>query len=301
MSERSPLTHKTNTRLERSIPSAFLVEEYQKSYGIDVSSYFEGLPFISIHQCEDTGFRFYSPSNIDGDSFFYEQLQQFPWYYMSWKWEHEVVKNSLSPQDKVLEIGSAQGAFVERLKDEGFQATGLELNTKAVAIAKEKGLKVYGDTIQQHALTNEEAYDVVCSFQVMEHIADTKTVIDASITALKKGGKLIISVPNNHSFIRHSPNSILNMPPHHMCLWDEVSLTNLQKLFPLTLDTLAYEPLQSYHYGVVWSNGVQSVFKNRLLVKIVNRITTLLQMHKLVALRKSSIVGHSIIATYTKV
>ena len=300
ISPSSPLTQKRNTRFERSISCDFIIEEYKKSYAIDVSEYFKGLKTISIYKCEETGFRFYTPANIDGDSFFYEQLQNFPWYYMNWKWEHEVVKNSLNKNDKILEIGSAQGAFIETLKKEGFQITGLELNAKAVAIAKSKGLTVYDETIQKHAFNNKEAYDVVCSFQVMEHIADIKSVIDASIAVLKKKGKLIISVSNNNSFIKNSPNSILNMPPHHMCLWDEFSLTNIQNIFPLTLDKLVYEPLQPYHYNVVWSNWIQSTFKINILVKIINKISIVLQMHKLVSLNKENIIGHSIIAIYTK-
>jgi SAM-dependent methyltransferase len=296
----SPLTRGKNVQFERNISCAFLVKEYMRKFSIDVSKYLDGLKSVSVYRCNDTGLRFYSPSNIDGDSVFYEQLQAFPWYYMNWKWEHEEVQRIISKNDKVLEIGCAQGAFVEVLEKSGVKVSGLELNSTAVKIAQSKGLTIFEETIEQHALNNREAYDVVCSFQVMEHIADLKSVIESSLHALNKGGKLIISVPNNNSFIKNSPYDILNMPPHHMCLWDGSSLKNIQNYFNLSIEKIIYEPLQPYHYGNYLYCKLYALLKNRFLVNTIFKVTTLLHMHKLLSLVRNKIPGHTIIAVYLK-
>ena len=58
----------------------------------------------------------------------------------------------------------------------------------------------------------------------MEHIYEIKDVLEASVKALKKAGNLIICVPNNDSFIKNDEANILNLPPHHTCLWTKESL-----------------------------------------------------------------------------
>jgi hypothetical protein len=37
------------------------------------------------------------------------------------------------------------------------------------------------------------------------------------------------------------------MPPHHVGLWGSVSLRYLEKVFPIKLLEMHYEPLQEYH------------------------------------------------------
>ncbi len=296
----SPITYGSNVVLERTIDPNFIITEYKSSYNIDVAEYFRGLTEIGIFKCKDSGFRFYGPSNIDGNGKFYEQLQQFPWYYMDWKWEHQVVSDMLRKNQDILEIGCAQGAFINGIKDKGCRVVGLELNEEAARKALKNGLQVLTETIQEHSENNEGRYDVVCSFQVMEHIADVKSVIEASVKALRKGGKLMISVPNNNSFIKRSPNSILNMPPHHMNLWDDESLTNIAKVYKLTLDKLVTEPLQKYHYPVVWSNALYRTLPSKFLAKVLNKISVKLGLYNILGLWKNKIVGHSIIAVYIK-
>jgi ubiquinone/menaquinone biosynthesis C-methylase UbiE len=64
-----------------------------------------------------------------GDSKFYEQLEKFDWYYMPWKWEHEITLSYLDPKKRVLEIGCGTGSFVQKAADiSGAYIKGLELN-----------------------------------------------------------------------------------------------------------------------------------------------------------------------------
>jgi 2-polyprenyl-3-methyl-5-hydroxy-6-metoxy-1,4-benzoquinol methylase len=148
---------------------------------------------------------------------------------------------------KVLEIGCGPGDFLLRIKERiGAQCVGIELNNKAIDEANEKGLTVFHESIKQHARVNKEVYDVVCSFQVLEHISNVNEFLEAQISCLRTGGTLIISVPNNDSWLKRGYN-ILNMPPHHMGLWNKKSLKNLAKLFNLKIDRVAFEPLQEYH------------------------------------------------------
>jgi 2-polyprenyl-3-methyl-5-hydroxy-6-metoxy-1,4-benzoquinol methylase len=224
-----------------------IVNAYQKALKIDVSAYFEGLGEIEICECPETKFRFYSPAHLAGDSAFYEQLQAFTWYYMPWKWEHQTVKDAIRKNEKVLEIGCGVGSFIKKCQEDGIDALGLELNQNAVREAVRNNVNVVGKDIADIAGETPNSYDVVCSFQVMEHIPDVSKVIQASVDSLKPGGRLFISVPNNDSFLGLDDFNELNLPPHHMGLWNRESLSNLARVFSIGVANLYFEPLQDYH------------------------------------------------------
>jgi len=230
MSVKCPLNNSTNIKLERSIKTALIIDKWQKD-GIDVSRFFVNLDEIKLYRCLDSGYRFFYPFNLEGDNQFYQDLQKFPWYYFDWKWEYNIALKQIKPGDKVLEIGCGDGSFLKKLSEKNIKVRGLEFNEEAIKKCRERGLNVTGETIQEHAQNHKNEYDVTCSFQVMEHIADIGNALTASLGVLKRGGKLIISVPNNDSFLGKDKFNLMNLPPHHMGLWDEKSLKNLEKFF----------------------------------------------------------------------
>jgi hypothetical protein len=65
---------------------------------------------------------------------------------------------------------------------------------------------------------------------------------------LAPGGKLIVSVPNANSFLKHEYN-LLDIPPHHLTKWSAKSLVKIGDIFGLKVDRLACEPLADYHIG----------------------------------------------------
>ena len=302
MDIKSPLTNSSNIALERTIETDFIIEEWKK-LGIDVARLFHGISEIYVYKCNDTGYRFYYPFNLEGDSEFYQDLQKFPWYYMHWKWEYQIAYELIKPGEIVLEIGCGKGDFIEKLKKHNIYATGLEFNEEAIIKCREKALDVTRETIQEHAVYNKEKYDVVNSFQVMEHIAEIGDAIKASVEVLKKGGKLIISVPNNDSFLNKDANNLLNLPPHHMGLWGEESLKNMEKVFRVKLIKLFIEPLQSYHYSyyynIVFGNKIQKKF-GRFGDKVNKLFGAFIYHYLSTDIYPKNILGQTIMATYIK-
>ena len=296
----SPLTGKNNIKLIKEIKTSAIISAYRKSAKIDVSSYFHKLNTIKLYECQDTRFCFYYPLTTAGNDSFYKQLQKFPWYYMRWKWEHETAKNIIKPGEKILEIGCATGTFIKQMSNKHKCAcTGLELNKTAVNMGKQKGLKILSQTIQEHSKMAKNIYDSVCAFQVIEHIPEVKEFLISSIESLKVGGRLVLSVPNNDSFIKYDP-SFLNVPPHHMGLWNHKSLESLEKIFPLRLKTILLEPLQQYHYRSYLNIRFRKIFfGSDLLMKIFNRIVGPFSSLILNPFH-NKITGHTILAVYEK-
>jgi 2-polyprenyl-3-methyl-5-hydroxy-6-metoxy-1,4-benzoquinol methylase len=258
----------------KTITKDFLVQAYQNSFHIDIRGFFpEDLKEISLFEDTNSGLLYYDPP-ITGDSEFYEQLEKFDWYYMDWKWEYEKALEIIRPSDTVLEIGSGKGAFLKNLKERGISAEGIEFNQKQLSESKSKGLNVSNLTIEE-LIQQGKKFDVVVSFQVMEHIPNVEDLISLIPEILKLDARLIISVPNNDSFLGKDARNILNMPPHHVTLWSKKYFEYLKRTFNFKQLNVYYEPLQDYHYEYFYNVEREYYLKvtsSNLLSKVIARI-----------------------------
>lgn len=297
----SPLNQTNNVTLVKKINSSTIIKLYQ-NFNIDVSKYFNGINKVSLYSCNKTGYCFFYPFNLSGDSEFYQHFQEFDWYYMPWKWEHEITRSYLMDGLSILEIGCAHGAFLEKINKifDLKKIVGLELN-ESTKINNESW-EILNQTIQDYSKKNIEQFDLVCSFQVLEHISDVHSFIKSSIDCLKVGGKLIISVPNNDSYIKHLETP-LNMPPHHMGHWTESSLNELIKLYPIKLVKFHYEELMEYHVDG-YINAVKYSNSNKFLTKVKRKFDMIFGKYSKykykVLIERDSILGHTILAVYEK-
>jgi 2-polyprenyl-3-methyl-5-hydroxy-6-metoxy-1,4-benzoquinol methylase len=271
---------------------------YQQEFDIDISSILDSCSTesVDLYECLQSGFRFFYPINISGDSPFYEQLEKINWYYADWKWEYDNAKKYFKKNSTILDIGCGEAKYLKYLKDNLHCNTyGLELNVKAKQIAELNGLIVYNETIEKHALDNTEKYDAVCFFQVLEHVENPHSFLDSAIKTIKKGGKLIIAVPNNNPFyLTYDKYHLLNLPPHHMGWWNEKSLNSITQQFDLELIKIECQPLQ--HFKAYTASFLSDKFPNsHFLQKILYPI-----MKIFFYLNKKNINGATIMAVYTK-
>jgi SAM-dependent methyltransferase len=101
----------------------------------------------------------------------------------------------LNKQMTLLEIGSGTGALVKNLKDDGFDIIGMEINPEYVSFAK----KEFGiDLISEKGCLPfpDKSFDVVLSFDVFEHIPDTREHLNEVSRVLKDGGYYLLATPN---------------------------------------------------------------------------------------------------------
>lgn len=257
----SPLTDNSNTVLIKSIDVATLVDKWLNQFNIDITNEIDSVSKIHLYMCNDTKLHFFVPNTLDGSAKLYEKLQQYDWYYMKNKWEHRVALHDIEKRNKVLEIGSGFGGFVQEAVSKGLDVLGIELNQEAAKQGKQNSLPIETTELSELCKTHFDSFDVVCSFQVLEHISRPKEFIDASLKLLKPGGKLIYCVPNSESFLKYQDN-ILDMPPHHMTQWSKYTFKALEDLFPVHLEKVKYEPLAHYHvdsYLGAYSNYYRSL------------------------------------------
>jgi 2-polyprenyl-3-methyl-5-hydroxy-6-metoxy-1,4-benzoquinol methylase len=228
------------------IPARRLIDDWQRVYGLDIEPELNGHEEIQLYESSPTSLRFFHPPGVAGTGRFYAQLEEFDWYYLPHRWEHQEAVSELRTSRRVLEIGCGEGAFLQQLGDNGIESEGIELNPSAVAIARQKGLPVRRADLHELSRETPQAFDAVCSFQVLEHVVDPREFLESAVRLTRPGGKLIVAVPNQASFLRDYW-SLLNMPPHHMTQWTGRSLLALQEILPLRPTALKYESLAPYH------------------------------------------------------
>lgn len=294
----SPLTG-APAKLTKRLPAAGLISAYRERFGYDAAACFNGTPEVGIYACP-TGFRFYWPFTTTGPAALYEALAKHEWNYQETKWEHDLALREVSAGNLVLDVGCGQASFLHRAKTQrGAIVTGLEFNPTAAQAGRDRGVDVSTETIGDHARRRPGHYDVVCSFQVLEHVTDPKAFMLDLIAATKPGGKLVIGVPNSDGFVGMDDDAVLNAPPHHMGLWGRESLEKLGELVGLAVERFEVEPVTvnaGWFQAVVEREFVPRGWKGKLFYKLGGSEAVKRAVEKLAP----SIAGHTIMATFRK-
>lgn len=216
---------------------------------------------IYYESCNNCGLKFYLPQVI-GDGEFYNELQSYAGYYLEEKQEYVEAAKYINAEDEILEIGSGEGIFTRYIKYKSY--IGLEFSDKAIATAARSGIKILNENIESFAKTHAGQFDVVCFFQVLEHVQHPGNFISSAVSCLKPGGKLILAVPSEDSFINQVVNFYLNMPPHHASRWTDKTLHKIGELFNLRLITLFHENIHAIHQEFYSKTKIHSAIMKSL-------------------------------------
>jgi len=241
----SPLTATDAVRLVETIPVEQLRRDWLQTFGIDISGEMPGVTEIRRYQCAESGLYFFEPEAACGGGALYEALGRFEWYYMSDKWEYRVALDHLPHAGRLLEVGCGRGAFLNIAGRRGWEALGLEINPASLA-NPEPGARVFAQSVEDFALENPGAMDATCAFQVLEHLPAPRKFLQACVDATRIGGAILLGTPNIASYLRYQ-YTLLDMPPHHMSQWSAPAYRFLEKILPVRLRGIFYEPLAPYH------------------------------------------------------
>jgi SAM-dependent methyltransferase len=112
-----------------------------------------------------------------------------------------VVSRLLPPADpayRVLEVGCGQGGFGARFSQR-YDYTGIELDPVSCEAAKQRVAEAGGGGEVRlgdfSVLEPGETFDLVCAFEVIEHIEDDHDAIRAWAEPLRPGGTMLLSTP----------------------------------------------------------------------------------------------------------
>lgn len=305
MTPYSPFDKNIEATIVEKIDVNTIINGYRGVYNVETARMFKENTFIYLCQCPITNLLFYFPYQLDGDARFYEEISKGSWYYAENRWEHTKAIEFIKDGNCVLEIGSGAGSFIKQLiSKRTVSYTGLELNPAAIEKARKESIYLMNELLSEHAKKYTSTYDIVCSFQVYEHISDIDSLFADSIRSLKPNGLLIVSVPNNDlSCIRHNKHEsrYLNMPPHHTNLFTSHSLKKIALNYQLKLVDIITEPIQdNLIYSYIYNLFYKLLFNSDFLVRAVWKLKLYLPAVAIVKKYRHKIKGHTIIAVYQK-
>jgi 2-polyprenyl-3-methyl-5-hydroxy-6-metoxy-1,4-benzoquinol methylase len=151
------------------------------------------------------------------------------------------------PPARVLDVGSAHGAFVGLLRYGGFDAVGLEVSPWVVDYARRtfRVPMVTGAIEEQDLPTG--SFDAVILNDVLEHLPDPVAAMRACVTLLRPDGLLLVQTPrypdpDGYRELERSEHAFLNMllEEEHIYLFSERSLRRLFGL--LGWSSLVFHP-----------------------------------------------------------
>lgn len=105
---------------------------------------------------------------------------------------------------RVLDVGCGGGILAESMAARGAQVTGIDVAGKALGVARlhllESGLEVdYQETtIEQFAGSGAQPFDVITCMEMLEHVPDPASTVQAIASLLKPGGNVFFSTINRN-------------------------------------------------------------------------------------------------------
>lgn len=203
---------------------AALLRIWTEDLGIDLAGVLDEGQVVSLWQAGKSGLQFFHPI-VTGDARLYARLRRLKWYLQPDRWEFREAARHIAPADRVLDLGAGEQPFRAFVPPGHYAAFDPFTEASALPAAR---------------------YDVVCAFQVLEHVADPLAFVTAAREWLAPGGRLFLGVPNRESYLAGLRDFPLDLPPHHVTRWSGQALEALAQAAGLRVEAIASSPLEAW-------------------------------------------------------
>ncbi len=98
---------------------------------------------------------------------------------------------------RILDIGCGIGAYVEKFRDDGARAFGVDVDAEKLADARQqKNLQSLILSISEHLPFPANSFDAVLLHEVIEHVADDAQTLREACRVCTRGGVVLVFAPN---------------------------------------------------------------------------------------------------------
>lgn len=146
--------------------------------------------------------------------------------------------------NRLLDIGCGMGFFLEQAKKRGWEVYGTEYSTKAVEINRAKGINMLEGQLNSAAFSEKE-FDIITSFEVIEHINNPQEEVKHIYNLLRNGGLFYCTTPNFNSILRFYLKEDYNVIgyPEHLSYYTKKTLNKL-------LIDNGFSKIKTYAHGI---------------------------------------------------
>ncbi len=175
----------------------------------------------------------------------------------------------LSPESKVLDVAAGSGAFLARLRAQGFRdLSAIELD---VADFKLSGIPVKSvDLNRPFAEQFDQRFDLITAVEIIEHLDNPRHLLKELHSLLKPGGTLVVTVPNTEQWIARL-KFLIKGEPKHFGLADIESQRHISPILSFQMEymfrEIGYQLQRLTSVGNFWGTFKDPLFT--LLGKVV--------------------------------
>jgi SAM-dependent methyltransferase len=210
-----------------------------------------------FRQCTRCRYGFAWPF-IAGNEKIYSALYYKDFSYPASKWEYDralqiIRMLNVSSETTMLELGAGNGTFLDKasafIKDKG-RIFSTEYSGAGREEIQRKGYTCFNSSMAELPGKNLPAFDVICMFQVLEHMDDLVMVFGTLNELGKKDAHLIIAVPNGSLRRFYDKWGVhLDVPPVHVGRFTPETFYYIGKKHHWNVLEITTEP-QSYVFKV---------------------------------------------------
>ena len=205
-----------------------------------------------IVRCRDCQFVSVDPF-IPGDQPFYSLFYDNP-KFPKWKWEYEHVYQHLKEavekgqlvKPRILEIGAGTGMFVKRVSEDITSPDNivtLEYSDAGKQAIEAMGIKCIQQDVLQLGDEYNASFDVICMYQVLEHINNLDQIFAKLNQLSTPMGLLFIAVPGNNMMTYYEEHDAwIDNAPVHLSRWNRGCFEMIGSRHGWRLDSHEYEP-----------------------------------------------------------
>lgn len=175
------------------------------------------------------------------------------------------------PLGTLVEVGPGFGTFAALARERFERVIGVEPTPELAAAARERGVEIVEQGIEAVADGELPPADVVCAFEVIEHLFEPRVFLEHAARLLRPGGLAVVSCPNGLGFDIAELGAVsLAVDPEHVNLFNPESLALLARscgLEVLLVETPGRLDAEFVHDAVAeGKHELASPFLRRVLV-----------------------------------
>jgi 2-polyprenyl-3-methyl-5-hydroxy-6-metoxy-1,4-benzoquinol methylase len=127
--------------------------------------------------------------------------------------------------NRLIDVGCGIGYFLEVAKERGWEVYGTEFTDEAVEICQNKGISMHQGPLDPENYQGI-SFDIITSFEVIEHINNPIEELTHFYELLRKGGLVYVTTPNFNSLLRYRLKEKYNVIayPEHLSYYTPKTL-----------------------------------------------------------------------------